>query len=839
MKTKVCAVVFAAMLLVSCGHGAEPGPGGTATAGREEKTVEFADTVSFRIVIPKECSDDVKASAAGIASALECAGGDGAVFTDGEAEQEKEILVGNVRRAETTGRRSEIRKIRQGRWYHIGVSGDKIMILGSDDDTLFCGARYFASRILSGAVKGQTVMIPENATFECGPQAPCAVSINEKGAESTFVAEVNIGEAPWYADVTGRQDMTSVLKKALSHVRSAGGGIVFLPAGIYKVTEPLTVDTAVTLRGVYADPDTQSLSEGTTLLFSLHGAKKLKDAVILEPNAALQGITVMYDDQDGATRYGFSVKGNGNAFTVRDCNFINSWDGISSGQKPVGMVTVDNVRGTVLHTGIETEQHADICVTTDVLFSPSYWAANGGPGEDKIREIMSANGSVGIYAGDVDRDTFENITLDGFAVGIYSRSPTRAGFSASFYNLNILNSGTGIEARGLSAAYGICIAGGRIEATQKAVSNLSSGAQSVVNTANVVIEGKTEGRINAIYGESLPDAGTAGRNSVSHAPARLFSITDYGADKSGRKDISAALQKALDDAANNGGGIVYIPAGLYLLEKPVTGGENVCVQGACPNAQGATPDFSGSVMLVTHGRGFGEDGRAAITLNGGSGVTGITVYYPENGIYNDMPGKKVLSYSPFLRCTGSKCYFTYSCLIACSRAVAFENADGFTADRLTGTFYDCGVSAKNCRGGLISRIHTNGTYLSGEKKDRSVLGENWFSDTARLYEAVIDGVLAKRLVQVSAEGCGGLTVSHTFYYGGLNLISAEDSEIKAVCCEGARTTTETFVLKGGCSLKAVICNRPNGNDYIRKTGSGNAAYIIMFNNSLTVYSGKA
>ena len=161
MKTKVCAVVFAAMLLVSCGHGAEPGPGGTATAGREEKTVEFADTVSFRIVIPKECSDDVKASAAGIASALECAGGDGAVFTDGEAEQEKEILVGNVRRAETTGRRSEIRKIRQGRWYHIGVSGDKIMILGSDDDTLFCGARYFASRILSGAVKGQTVMIPE------------------------------------------------------------------------------------------------------------------------------------------------------------------------------------------------------------------------------------------------------------------------------------------------------------------------------------------------------------------------------------------------------------------------------------------------------------------------------------------------------------------------------------------------------------------------------------------------------------------------------------------------------------------------------------------------------
>lgn len=840
MNKKAGAAILAAMLLVSCGRGAGPGPGSGDTSAHEKRTVRFPDAVSCRVIMPEGCSGDVRYAAAGIAAALECAGGDGAVFTDSEPEREKEILVGNVRRAGTAVRRSEIRNGRQDRWYHIGVSGDKIFILGSDDDALFCGARYFVSRILSGAVKGQDVMIPENSTFECGAREACAVSITEKGAERTFAAEVNLGEAPWYADCTGRQDVTSVLKKALAYVRSKGGGIVFLPAGVYRVTEPLTVDTAVTLRGVYANPDARSLSEGTTLLFSLKGAKKLQDSVTLCQNAALQGITVMYDDQDGTTRYGFSVKGSGNAFTVRDCNLINSWDGISSGRTPVGMVTVENVKGTVLHTGLEAEQHADICVTTDLVLSPSYWAANGGPDGGRIREIMFSNGSVGMYMGDVDRDTFENITLDGFDTGIYNRAPTRAGFSASFYNLNILKCRTGIEARGLSAAYGICIAGGRIEASQKAVVNLSSGAQSAVNAVNVALEGEIEGRINAINGEKLPGRSPAALKDVPSAPAKLYDITSYGADRNGRKDVSEALQQALNDAEKNGGGIVYIPAGLYLLEEPVTGGANICVQGACPNAQGAAADFSGSVILVTHGQGLDGGGQAAVTLNGGgSGVTGITVYYPENGIYNDMTGRKVRSYSPFLRCLGDSSYFTYSCLVACSRAVCFEGADGFVADRLTGTFYDCGVSAKNCRGGLISRIHTNGTYLSGEKKDKTVLGEDWFSDTDRLYEAVIDGVLSGRLVQVSAEDCTGLTVSHTFYYGGLNLISAEKSDITAVCCEGARTTAETFVLKGGCSLYVVICNRPNGSAYIRKTGGGNDAHMIMFNNSLTVYSGQA
>ncbi len=847
------ALASAALFLVCCGRDPVPCPSVTDIAGTdsgagetEEETTDyipFSGFSGYTVIMPDRASDTVGAAARETANAIAPLSGFQAVLSekDSPGRDIPEILVGNLRRPESAELQIKLKNSEKGRWYHIGCAGDKIFILGSDDDALFCGARYFASRICGAGEKEQNVMIPESRTFQYDGVSPSVISVNEKNRASVFAAEVNLAEQPWFADTDGTHDMSGVIQRALDYARSLGGGIVFLPAGKYLVTEPLRIETSVTLRGACSDPDEDGAGEGTTLIFSFKGAKKRENAMTLSENAALQGITVLYEGQDMKTPFGFTVSGEGNAITIKDCVFLNSWNGISSGKKPVGMVTIENVRGTVLHTGIEAEQHADICVMTDVIFSPSYWAKNGGPAEEDIRSAMKENGSVGMYLGDVDRDTYENVLLDGFETGIYNREATRAGCSGSFYGLRILNSRTGVEAHGLSPAYGICVACGEIRASGTAILNATTdGARSIVNTANLELTGSVSGRINAIFDERAVSAAAGKPREVPQAPANLFNVIRYGADRNGKKDISGPLQDALDAAEAAGGGVVYIPAGLYLLEKPVSGGKNVCIQGAHPGAQGATSDFSGSVLLVKHGKNLGQDGQAAITLSGdNSGVTGVTVYYPENGIYNDMKGKTVSSCSPFLRCTGKNSYFTFSCLVAVSRAVSFEGADGFIADRLTGTFYDCGIYAENCSGGLVTRIHTNGTYLAGDKKNKSVLGSDWFNDMSRLGEAVLEGVLGKRLVQVSASGCSGLSVSHTFYYGGRRLVCAENSDLSVLCCEGARSSGESFVLNGGCSLSVVISNRPNGNPYIKKTGENNRAYIIMMNNSLTVYSGNA
>jgi hypothetical protein len=50
----------------------------------------------------------------------------------------------------------------------------------------------------------------------------------------------------------------------------------------------------------------------------------------------------------------------------------------------------------------------------------------------------------------------------------------------------------------------------------------------------------------------------------SSPPGLIYdAVTKYGADPKGEKDSTAAIQRALDAAAGAGGGVVYLPAGLY------------------------------------------------------------------------------------------------------------------------------------------------------------------------------------------------------------------------------------------------------------------------------------
>jgi hypothetical protein len=51
----------------------------------------------------------------------------------------------------------------------------------------------------------------------------------------TIVASAVATEAPYNADRTGQRDCTAALQKALDDVAAARGGVVFLPAGRYRV----------------------------------------------------------------------------------------------------------------------------------------------------------------------------------------------------------------------------------------------------------------------------------------------------------------------------------------------------------------------------------------------------------------------------------------------------------------------------------------------------------------------------------------------------------------------------------------------------------------------------
>ena len=121
----------------------------------------------------------------------------------------------------------------------------------------------------------------------------------------------------------------------------------------------------------------------------------------------------------------------------------------------------------------------------------------------------------------------------------------------------------------------------------------------------------------------------------------LFSVLDFSARAEiAKTDDTAAFQKALDVAAQAGGGEVYAPRGVYFFAGHLTVPPAVALRGMwesvpahvgirSPGAPRPTDD--GTTSLITEGRG-NEQGAAFITLNHNSTLKGVVLYYPDQKV---------------------------------------------------------------------------------------------------------------------------------------------------------------------------------------------------------------
>ena len=109
-------------------------------------------------------------------------------------------------------------------------------------------------------------------------------------------------------------------------------------------------------------------------------------------------------------------------------------------------------------------------------------------------------------------------------------------------------------------------------------------------------------------------------------------------------DDGPALQRLLDEAAERGGGTVFLPPGNFLIATPIVVPEGVTLLGVRDMPHHGR--IEGSVLMVTHGRGD-EAGPAAVTLKDKAGVRGVTFHYPEQDFTQPTP------YSPAVRGDGA------------------------------------------------------------------------------------------------------------------------------------------------------------------------------------------
>ncbi len=112
-----------------------------------------------------------------------------------------------------------------------------------------------------------------------------------------------------------------------------------------------------------------------------------------------------------------------------------------------------------------------------------------------------------------------------------------------------------------------------------------------------------------------------------------WSAKKFGTTGEGVSDDGPAIQKALNAAAQAGGGEVLLPAGTYRIDDHLTIPAGVTLRGIWQAPHHEDAEW-GTVIHAMGYRGQ-EDGPALIQLSPSSAVRGLTIYYPEQ-IFPDI-----------------------------------------------------------------------------------------------------------------------------------------------------------------------------------------------------------
>ncbi len=185
----------------------------------------------------------------------------------------------------------------------------------------------------------------------------------------------------------------------------------------------------------------------------------------------------------------------------------------------------------------------------------------------------------------------------------------------------------------------------------------------------------------------------------------IFNVRDYGAIGDGKADDTLAFEKAIT-AASKKGGIVYVPAGYYNITDVLLIPNGVELRGVHQSMHVTTGE--GSVIYVTSGKGDAED-EAFITMMGGSGLRGLTFWYPEQAWNN------ITAYPFTVSVMGENCVLRDLCFGNTYQAIDMANADcgGHYVDNITGCVLSRGIVLDgSSSAGIIMNTHFNITFYA-------------------------------------------------------------------------------------------------------------------------------
>lgn len=649
-----------------------------------------------------------------------------------------------------------------------------------------------------------------------------------------IIADVVATEAPYFADPTGKSDATDAIRRALNDVGAAGGGTVFLPIGRYSVRGSITVPSHCALIGDWLDPREGS-AHGTVILADVPSIDAPLPALFdLGGSAGVMGLTVLYPNQTLTSPkpypFTFYTNGIGDHFmlsSVQNCTVLGGYRGIGAcvaEENPHEQFTVDGFFASCLSVGAEVYNQSDVGTWKNVFLSPRFWAQMGeeagAPTLDDLRTYMRAH-TTGLRLGDLEWTEFAGLTIEDCRIGMHIVKGKRIEFAGSVYDARISGCEIGMQVDRIDDRWGMVLAASSIEGS---VCSIRHNARGVVKMTDVTLTGPVEGEGELLFGK--------GRVPKDFLPVRTSCVQENGGlhvcDRAG-EDISESLSELLSSASE--GDVVYLPAGIYRLSRPIVIPGGVELRGGALPVRGLGGEKTG-VVLITDLRGD-EHSPALITLGGdGAAISGIQIVWNKNGPHT-------LHSTPYaIRGRGREVRCINCSIAGASYGVDFSGCDRHSIKKLSTLCYRNAILAGG-EGGVIEGCLQNGTVLTRMTApdaegmiSESRIFEELFPITRRGLPPMkrdercgppIGNVRPNERTEKPEErrGCVYLrlrgakdeTVFNTFAYGVGSLLLAEGSEGLRLCNLGADNIAHPQMIFKESTACGVNLMRYNGSSF--------------------------